>query len=375
MSPKEYFKAYFSNEQDFKKIETDILADPLLDGFDYKELLDTSNYKYSNSIEFEQLVKGFLQNSPYFLGDLIYIGKLANSYPNCYTIENNDINGCLVCITSGLTENSYIIAKLFVLQNSFSKSSLNKAEYDAYKKILENDILRRIHQEYGGQIRPGDTLHYAEVILRSKLENLMEQSARFSYVMDLFTLYHEYSHYILKKFQTANNQCAVALVIKMLGIYSRLCKDMPVYGRMPKEEVCADILALWLFSDLDNLGIAEVIAMLLSIVQLRKMSSEDIYTNNYRVDLFYYCLTNYSASFRESELEIRKSIQEFIDLFDREDDPSNTKESWDMLHHLLKLSDNPNEAILFILNDRLQTLTGMEFDMQEHRDDEFEDFE
>ena len=65
MSPKEYFKAYFSNEQDFKKIETYILADPLLDGFDYKEILDTSDYKYSNSIEFEQLVKGFLQNSPY----------------------------------------------------------------------------------------------------------------------------------------------------------------------------------------------------------------------------------------------------------------------------------------------------------------------
>ena len=45
-----------------------------------------------------------------------------------------------------------------------------------------------------------------------------------------------------------------------------------------------------LHTDLDSsdLEITDIMALLLSIVQLEKMSPSDIYTNKYRIDLLYY---------------------------------------------------------------------------------------
>ena len=378
MLPKNYFEENFINKENVQ--DNNSIEDPLIDGIDPNFKFDVGNYKYSNNLEFEILVERCLINNDYFSGNNVFIGKLINSYPNCYNVNDDILEGCLICITSGLTENSYALAKYYALKYLIDTKLFSTDQYEAYKLILKNDLIRRIHTGYGSQIEPGDIIYYAELILnKSGIYDLLKEAANFSVVMDLFIIYHEYSHYIIKTFGTKSNLKEKELMIQTAITYSHLCVKNPIYSEMPKEEVLADLSALFLFFNSSDLGITDIMALLLSIVQLEKMSSSDIYTNQYRIDLLYYFLSLYSNNFLKNEQDIKNRVNEMLYIFAQSNkidvkEERLQQESWDMLYKILRTTNNP-EAILNILNDRLKTLQRMNNYLKVMNDEnEYEDF-
>lgn len=158
MLPKEYLNKKFNNLQN--KINVDIVDDPLLRLLPEMQS-DKEDYSYSNNLEFESLIDNFLiKNQYYEEDDYIYVGKLSNPYPNCYLVSGDDLEGCLICITSGLTENSYIISKYYTLLYESDEIHINEEQLKIYIQILERDIIYRIHQGYGTRIVPGDLLGF-----------------------------------------------------------------------------------------------------------------------------------------------------------------------------------------------------------------------
>ena len=161
--------------------------------------------------------------------------------------------------------------------------------------------------------------------------------------------------------------------------YFHLCVEKPIYSEMPKEEVLADLSALFLFFDSSDLEITDIMALLLSIVQLEKMSPSDIYTNKYRIDLLYYFLSLHSNNFLENEQDIRNKVNEILSIFTQVNEADVKEEylqqdSWNMIRKIIKTTDNP-EAIISILEDRLKTLQKMSDWLQIMNDeDEYEDF-
>lgn len=378
MLPKEYFEINFKNKENIR--DKGDISDPLLDKLNVNFQINNDNYMYSNNIEFEILIEKCLKNNIYFSGNNVFIGKLVNSYPNCYNVNDDILEGCLICITSGLTENSYALAKYYALNYLNGSQSLNKDQYESYKLILKNDLIRRICTGYGEQIEPGNVIYYAELILnKSGIYDLLNEAANFSIVMDLFIIYHEYSHYIIRTFGAKSNEKENKLMLQTTIVYSHLCIDKPIYCKMPKEEVLADLSALFLFFDSGDLEITDIMALLLSIVQLEKMSSSDIYTNEYRIDLLYYFLSLYSNTFLSNEQDIKNRVNEIVSLFNQASDYSIieeqlNQESWNMLYKLVTTTNNP-ESILDILNDRLKTLKLMDDWLNKtNTDDEYEDF-
>lgn len=378
MLPKEYFEINFKNKENIKG--KDGISDSLIDSLNIDFQFDVDNYKYSNNIEFEILIEKCLKNNSYFSENNVFIGKLINSYPNCYNVNDNILDGCLICITSGLTENSYALAKYYTLQYLIDPQLFDKNQYEAYKLILENDLIRRIQTGYGSQIEPGDIIYYTELLLnKSGVYDLLKRAADFSVVMDLFIIYHEYSHYIIRTFGSKSNEKENKLMLQTAIVYSHLCVDKPIYCKMPKEEVLADLSALFLFFDSCDLGITDIIALLLSIVQLEKMSSSDEYTNEYRIDLLYYFLSLYSNTFLSNEQNIKNRVNKIVSIFNKASDPNIKEEyiqqeSWNMLYKIATITDNP-EAILNILNDRLKTLKSMnDWLRKNNKNEEYEDF-
>ncbi len=378
MLPKKYFELNFKNKEDIMDICN--IEDPLMKGINSEYQFDNRNNKYSNNIEFEILINQCLRESIYFSGNNIFIGKLKNPYPNCYNVNDDILEGCLICITSGLTENSYVLAKYYALNYLIDPQIFNNDQYELYKVILENDLIRRIHTGYGSEIEPGDILYYAELILnKSNIYDLLKKAADFSIVMDLFIIYHEYSHYIIRTFGSKSNEKENKLMLQTAITYSHLCVDKPIYCEMPKEEVLADLSALFLFFDFKDLGITDIMALLLSIVQLNKMSSSDTYTNKYRIDLLYYFLSLYSNTYLSNEHDIKNRVNKMFSIFNQASDFKEeylNKESWNMLNRLITITENP-ESVLNILNERLRTLNSM-FDWSIETDandeNEFEDF-
>lgn len=379
MLPKEYFELNFKNQENI--IDKDDIDDPLIKGINFEYQFDNCNNKYSNNMEFEILVNKCLRNSIYFSGNNIFIGKLINPYPNCYNVNDDILEGCLICITSGLTENSYVLAKYYALNYLIDPQLFNNDQYESYKVILKNDLIRRIHTGYGSEIKSGDILYYAELVLnKSNIYDLLKKAADFSIVMDLFIIYHEYSHYIIRTFNSKSNEKINILMLQTAIAYSSLCVDKPIYCEMPKEEVMADLSALFLFFNSGDLQITDIMALLLSIVQLDKMSSSDVYTNEYRIDLLYYFLSLYSDTFSSNEHDIKNRVNEIVSIFNQASDSSikekNLKnESWRMLDRLITITDNP-EAIFDILNNCLRTLDTM-FDWlitNVNDENEYEDF-
>lgn len=380
MLPKKYFELKFKNKENI--VDKNYIEDPLLKGINSEYQFDNYNNKYSNNMEFEFLINQCLSDNNYFSGNNIFIGKLRNSYPNCYNVNDDILEGCLICITSGLTENSYVLAKYYALRYLIGPQLFNNDQYESYKVILKNDLIRRIHTGYGSEIESGDILYYAELVLnKSNIYDLLKKAADFSIVMDLFIIYHEYSHYIIRTFDSKSNEKENRLMLQTAIAYSSLCVDKPIYYEMPKEEVLADLSALFLFFDSRDLGITDIMALLLSIVQLDKMSSSDSYTNEYRIDLLYYFLSLYSDTFLSNESEIKNRVNDIVSIFNKASDSSIKEEhlkneSWNMLNRLISITENP-EAILDILNDRLKTLNTM-FDWliktNVNDENEYEDF-
>ena len=377
MLPKEYFEVNFKNKENINDIND--INDPLIDGFNVDFLINY-NYKYSNNMEFEILIEKCLKNNLYFSGNNVFVGKLINAYPNCYNINDDILDGCLICITSGLTENSYALAKYYALNYLIDSQSINKDQYELYRLILKNDLIRRVYTGYGSQIEPGEIIYYAELILnKSGIYDLLHKAADFSIVMDLFIIYHEYSHYIIKTFGAKSNEKENKLMLQTAIEYSHLCVDKPVYCTMPKEEVLADLSALFLFFNSVDLGITDIMALLLSIVQLEKMSSADTYTNEYRIDLLYYFLSSHSNTFSTNEQDIKNRVNEITSIFNQSNDSDvkkeySNQESWNIFFKLVTITENP-EAIVNILNDRLKTLKSMsDYFNKSNISDEYEDF-
>lgn len=378
MLPKNYFEENFIDKENIR--DNNSIKDPLIDGMNQNFKFDIDNYKYSNNFEFEILIKKCLINNSYFSGNNMFIGKLVNSYPNCYNVNDNVLEGCLICITSGLTENSYALAKYYALMYLADSQSFNKEQYESYKLILKNDLIRRIYTGYGSQIEPGDVIYYAELVLnKSGIYNLLNEAANFSIVMDLFIIYHEYSHYVIRTFGNKSNIKENTLMLQTIITYSHLCEEYPLYSEMPKEEVLADLAALFLFFDSGDLGITDIMALLLSIVQLEKMSPSDTYTNEHRVDLLYYFLSLHSKNFLKNEQDIRDRVNEILSIFTQvvENDVKEKyleQESWNMLYKIIMTTNNP-EAILNILDDRLKTLQTIDNWLQiRNNENEYEDF-
>ena len=241
-------------------------------------------------------------------------------------------------------------------------------------------MIRRIITGYGSQIKPGDIIYYAELILsKSGIYDLLNEAANFSIIMDLFIIYHEYSHYIIRTFGAKSNEKENKLMLQTIILYSHLCEDKPEYCKMPREEVLADLSALFLFFNSGDLGITDIMALLLSIVQLEKMSSSDVYTNEYRIDLLYYFLSLYSNTYSSNEQNIKNRVNEIVSIFNLASE-SNVKEedlqqeSWNMLYKIITITNNP-EAIMNILNNRLKTLKSMnDWLSKTNENDDYEDF-
>lgn len=378
MLPKKYFEENFINKENIR--DSDSIEDPLADSLNLNFKFDIENYKYSNNLEFEILIKRCLKNNVYFSENNVFIGKLINPYPNCYNVNDDILEGCLICITSGLTENSYALAKYYALNYLIDSQLFDKGQYEAYKLILKNDLIRRIYTGYGSLIEPGDIIYYAELILsKSGIYNLLNEAANFSVVMDLFIIYHEYSHYILRTIGVKTNEKEKKLFLLTADMYSRLRLDKPVYCKMPQEEVMADLSALFLFFDSGDLGITDIMALLLSIVQLEKMSPSDVYTNEYRIDLLYYFLSLHSNTFSSNEQNIKNRVNEIVSIFNQASksdiqEKDLRQESRDMLFKIITITNNP-KAILDILIDCEKTLELLnDLSRKTNVNDDYENF-
>lgn len=373
MLPKEYLNKKFNNLQN--KINVDIVDDPLLRLLPEMQS-DKEDYSYSNNLEFESLIDNFLiKNQYYEEDDYIYVGKLSNPYPNCYLVSGDDLEGCLICITSGLTENSYIISKYYTLLYESDEIYINEEQLKIYIQILERDIIYRIHQGYGTRIVPGDLLYYVEIILGEKIVDFLNYTASFSAVMDYFNILHEYGHYIWKTIGKKR-----VLQVLAVSLYVELCEKTPQYMDISQEEILADIIALYILFDGGDLDRTEIMAVLLSVLQLQKMSKADIYTNEYRLDVFYYFFSKYSITFQQDEQEIKSRVQKVQQLFKIESEIEIQKRDQAVPNAFFKLlqeSGIEKSTIDFILQDRQKQMKELQNLLKERDqigEDEFEDF-
>lgn len=386
MSPKSYFEKNFKNIQKFGK--ENYYNDELLSrNHSYEELeevFNADNFIYSNNPEFETLINKFFGKTIYISDFKLYVGKLANAYPNCYAVKDSELEGCLICITSGMTENTYVLSKYYTLLYLYKDKCLKNEEFEMYKTVLENDIVRRIKEWYGSSILPGDLLYYADYIIsKSNSKSLFTYAASFSYVMDLFLILHEYAHYLINTFEKNKDLKVIVLMLESIDLFVCLYEANPVFLDMPQEEVMADIMALNLMIGHSDLEMDDIMAIFLAVVQLNKMSLGDEYTNNYRLELFYFYFTKMSNFFCNNEQEIKGRVQIFLDFFDREYDKLFTdaelkKKSWEAIQNVIFASDDRNyvmDIITFIANDRIKGLQRfIDNSKKVDSDDEYEEF-
>lgn len=383
MLPKGYFNKNFNNIEKIDNTESldlEYIRKILPDwNWNFDFLFNADYFSYSNNWEFEELMKDFFEKSIYASDTKVYVGKLVSSYPNCYTVKDDEIEGCLICITSGLTENSYVLSKYYALLYLINKEKYIEGDLVKYKTILKNDIVRRIKEGYGGQIDPGNILYYTEIVMGDLNRECLMLASRFSSTMDLFSILHEYSHYLLNTFMQSGNIEMKAFIIEVFDIYTHLCESNPVYYNLPKEEVLADISALFLITNSCEVDIDDIMVILLSVVQLNKMSSGDTYTNNFRMEVFYYFFSKYGDTFSQYQTEIEKRVSSISELFDCADDSTIMKsqllmESYKLLSELL-LARSDKETAEIILNEQLKFLERNIRNLDyEENSDEFEEF-
>lgn len=370
MTPKCYFEKYFKNIEKTGKeqFEQDALLGGLYSYEDVKGLLDSENFTYSNNMEYEMLIKKFCGTTIDMPDRRLYIGKIVNAYPNCYRVNHTEIEGCLVCITSGMTENTYVFSKYYTLM--YGQHGLQNDMYDMYKVVLENDIRIRIKEGYGKEIPPGDLLYYADYIISKSNASFLSAAAAFSCVMDLFLILHEYAHYLVNTAGGNTNitHKMIFSILKAKDMCFHLQEEDPVFADMPQEEIMADMLALQLMAGNGELGMDDTMAILLSIVQLKQMSPEDVYTNCYRIKVFYFYFFRSSQFFCDNEAEIRKRVQFICRFFDNTtncgfNEDKLTQDSWNVVLNYILASDNGEDFMdifTFIVNDRIKGLQRIE---------------
>lgn len=370
MTPRCYFEKHFKNIQKTGKeqFEQDGLLESLYSYEDVKSLLDAENFTYSNNMEYEMLIKKFCGTTIDMPDRRLYIGKIVNAYPNCYRVNHTEIDGCLVCITSGMTENTYVFSKYYVLL--YEQHGLKNEMYEMYKLVLENDIRIRIKEGYGKEIPPGNLLYYADYIISKSNASFLSMAAAFSFVMDLFLILHEYAHYLVNAVEDNKNITPKMIfsILQAKDLCFHLQEEDSVFADMPQEEIMADMLALQLMAGNEGLGMNDTMAILLSIVQLKQMSPEDVYTNCYRIKVFYFYFSRCSQFFCDNEAEIRKRVQTFCEFFDyiansgfNED--KLTQDSWNVIENYILALDNGEDFMdiaTFMVNDRIKGLQRIE---------------
>ena len=204
-----------------------------------------ADLKYGNDLLMNTIVMDFLANNRMLcVDDNIFLGKLANEYAHCYLVkENEELSGALICYTSGLSEISYLAAKLFI-----ANQLLKQTEKDDIKTILLKYKDYLIHDFAYRLLHYDLDIDFASLFDDSDFENLypdvfMFKSADFASMIDKFFISHELAHYFIEKNDTA--------FVKKVSSISRLIFDEAF--EMFENEVFADIGGVLIFLGYDDI--------------------------------------------------------------------------------------------------------------------------
>ncbi|SEM22452.1 hypothetical protein SAMN04487770_12935 [Butyrivibrio sp. ob235] len=316
MTPKEYFVNNFENA--IMEIPEEYLAKLMkLSSYDLHvmEAMQT-NFPYSNDYSFNMLIESLKEKSVYKIDDSIYVGKVKNPMPNCYTVNNENISGSLICYTTGMSENVNLFAQTLVAIFLGETLGLDRNVVLMYVDLLLFEIERRIHYEYGGKIFTNTYVDLAMELLRNdNIYAILLKGSSCSTVMDSVLILHEYAHYVMGTSIRGTNLEVKKLSIGAVSIYCKLCQEHTEMVTLPKDEIIADIMALLLLTNGYDLNVMEIMSVFIAFLQLSGMSLNDEYTNKHRLKVIHYFFKD-SSEYKEYRNEIEYAIRVFTEIID-----------------------------------------------------------
>lgn len=359
LKPKDYFKQHYQNKEKNFSIKSDDLNLMTIDLSNIEVLLNNDNKlnvnsatNYSNDSVIDEILHDFFVHSEFACDKNIYVGKLNNAYPNCYALMDKDLEGCLICITSGLTDNSFVFAEYISLLEYLEKEQTPDSLYLHFKNIIEYDIVNRIQSQYGGEVVSEDIVVLSEQIaVDNFFSDFQIHASAVSCLSDLFLIMHEYSHFLLNTYSETIHK--KAFLIKVIYIYSSFCEKNPaIENILPKTEVLADFGALFLFSEFSKLDENSVTAIILAIFQLNRISPTDDYTNKYRLTVINYFLNEYRKVSPLIIETVQSKINKLYKLFEFADSSEKNKNIKNKAFESFK-------KILFSNKDNIQYLLAL----------------
>ena len=305
MNPKDYFKKNFSIKEtvyDFSSKQEDEMKKAIIHR--YNNNLDEENTIKTNEYSNDPIFNSLIQDLFEFIGapkDTVYIGKITNSYPNCYMISkdnNESLDGCLICITTGLTDNSYAFSEYLSLLRFIDIERLQENQYIDYLNILTFDIVNRIKNKYGDEFATSDLVQIADLTINEYwFQDFQIMASNISYCIDFFAVLHEYVHYLINSFSNNKNSYISKLIIQTVSLYAKFCEINPkIKHLLPQNEVVADLGALLILHDFFQFNEEMVCSVILAVKQLERMSSQDDYTNHYRTKIVEFFLNELNIS-------------------------------------------------------------------------------
>lgn len=347
MTPKEYFLENFDNAiLDNSKKDISDMSGVLVESFssllsyeDTYEALST-NFPYSNDYGFNKAIESLKEGSYYNITDSIFVGKLGNLMPNCYTVNSDGIDGCLICYTTGMSENANLFAQALVSFSIGDLLDIDKDVLDLYRNLLMLELERRILGWYGGQIVTNKLLVMAvELLKEDNIFNIVLKGSNYSILMDTILIFHEYAHYVLRTFMNSKDLGLKMLTIMTVSLYSKLCQEIPEMNSLPRNEIMADLMSLLLLTNRCNLDQMEILSVFIAFLQLKRMSAEDKYTNEHRLKVIHYF-------FKDNQIyqQCKDSVEYYINFFSRLFDHVNS--GHDYMTDLLQSMVNNMKSII-----------------------------
>lgn len=328
MTPKEYFVKNFENaimkplDSVVKKIEEFF---PDLNVFNTLR----TNFPYSNDYSFNLVIKSLKEKSSYRVSDSIYVGKLGNRMPNCYTVNSAEIDGCLICYTTGMTENTNLFAQVLVALFMGESLGVNKEIAGLYANLLTMELERRIHDEYGGKITTNIFVDMGiEWLEKDRIIEIVAKGSNYSAVMDTILVFHEYAHYVIRTFTSSKDIGVKTLVLMTADLYAHLCEETPEMAKLPMNEIQADLMALLLLSNGIDLELMEIISVFAAFLQLNRMSENDEYTNKHRLNVIHFFFKNSKTYQENKDSSIKQSIELIRSIFANASPEVYNKESY-----------------------------------------------
>ena len=315
MTPKEYFYLNFKNAITETKVDfinpfpRDILSDQNI-----SEALRT-DLPNSNDYGFNLMIERLKEKSAYNINDTIYVGKLGNPMPNCYTVNSDEIDGCLICYTTGMSENVNLFSQAIITILTESPE-IRKEVMTLYTSFLLLELERRIHNWYGKQIPTNIFLDIGMgLLIRDNIDKILATSGSYSSLMDMILILHEYAHHVMRSLKISTNPGLKVLAIRTMELYDDLCNKLPEMADLPSSEIQADLMALLLFTNGVDPECIDIICIFTAFLQLNGMSADDIYTNKHRLTVVEYFFQN-SPNYQQDKDTIFYCLSVFSSVFE-----------------------------------------------------------